>query len=218
MVRATMTVRRASSGLVTMFVPSWWTLTFHQHRRLSQGPAPSPTMAEVVGLISGLMTIANAGLRLYRTLDHLAESIKSAEEDITLVASDLQATTSVVGAVRECLESLTESRSTLIRRSLAIIPGLTDQCDYVFQKIHDLVSYLEPYQGSELIESVRELVRFDHNQRRFKLLDKWKWQKQKPKVDILRSYLESLKSNLSLLLSLLNVGLAEERWEPEVFQ
>jgi hypothetical protein len=176
-------------------------------------------MAEVVGLISGLMTIANAGLRLYRTLDHLAEGIKSAEEDITLVALDLKATTSVVGAVRECLESSTESRSVLVRRSLATIPGLTDQCDYVFQKIHDLVSYLEPYQGSEPIENgVRELVKLDHNQRRFKLLDKWKWQQQKPKVDMLRSYLESLKSNLSLLLSLLNVGLAEERREPEVFQ
>ena len=176
-------------------------------------------MAEVIGLISGLMTIANAGLRLYRTLDHLAEGIKSAEEDITLVALDLKATTSVVGAVRECLESSTESRSVLVRRSLATIPGLTDQCDYVFQKIHDLVSYLEPYQGSESIENgVRELVKLDHNQRRFKLLDKWKWQQQKPKVDMLRSYLESLKSNLSLLLSLLNVGLAEERREPEVFQ
>jgi hypothetical protein len=176
-------------------------------------------MAEVVGLISGLMTIANAGLRLYRTLDHLAEGIKSAEEDITLVALDLKATTGVVGAVRECLESSTESRSVLVRRSLATIPGLTDQCDYVFQKIHDLVSYLEPYQGSESIgNGVLELVKLDHNQRRFKLLDKWKWQQQKPKVDMLRSYLESLKSNLSLLLSLLNVGLAEERREPEVFQ
>jgi hypothetical protein len=176
-------------------------------------------MAEVVGLMSGLMTIANAGLRLYRTLDHLAEGIKSAEEDITLVALDLKATTSVVGAVRECLESSTESRSVLVRRSLATIPGLTDQCDYVFQKIHDLVSYLEPYQGSDSIgNGVRELVKLDHNQMRFKLLDKWKWQQQKPKVDMLRSYLESLKSNLSLLLSLLNVGLAEERREPEVFQ
>ena len=176
-------------------------------------------MAEVVGLISGLMTIANAGLRLYRTLDHLAEGIKSAEEDITLVALDLKATTSVVGAVRECLESSTESRSVLVRRSLATIPGLTDQCDYVFQKIHDLVSYLEPYQGSKSIgNGVGELVKLDHNQTRFKLLDKWKWQQQKPKVNMLRSYLESLKSNLSLLLSLLNVGLAEERREPEVFQ
>jgi hypothetical protein len=176
-------------------------------------------MAEVVGLISGLMTIANAGLRLYTTLDHLAEGIKSAEEDITLVALDLKATTSVVGAVRECLESSTESRSMLVRRSLATIPGLTDQCEYVFQKIHDLVSYLEPYQGSVSIgNGGRELIRLDHNQGRFKLLDKWKWQKQKPKVDMLRSYLESLKSNLSLLLSLLNVGLAEERGKPEAFQ
>ena len=176
-------------------------------------------MAEVIGLISGLMTIANAGLRLYKTLDHLADGIKSAEEDITLVALDLKATTSVVGAVRECLNSSTESRSLLIQRSLATIPGLTDQCSYVFQKIHDLVSYLEPYHDrNPSKDDSRELVRLDQSQRRFKLLDKWKWQQQKPKVDILRSYLESLKTNLSLLLSLLNVGLAEERREPEDFQ
>jgi hypothetical protein len=173
-------------------------------------------MAEVVGLISGLMTIANAGLRLYQTLNHLADGIKSAEEDITLVALDLKATTSVVGAVRECLSSSTESRSLLIRRSLATVPGLTDQCDYVFRRIQDLVSYLEPYhdQGSKA-NGNHELVRFAYSHQRFRLLDKWKWQQQKPKVDILRSYLESLKSNLSLLLSLLNIGYAEERREPK---
>ena len=159
-------------------------------------------MAEVVGLISGLMTIANAGLRLYRTLDQLAEGIKSAEEDITLVALDLKATTSVVGAVRECLESSTESRSMLVLRSLATIPGLTDQCEYVFQKIHDLVLYLEPYQESNSIGNRgRELVRLDHNQGRFKLLDKWKWQKQKPKVDMLRSYLERIRYSKSSMLT-----------------
>jgi hypothetical protein len=72
-------------------------------------------MASIVGLVSGLMTIANAGFRLYKTLDQLAEGIKSAEEDITLVALDLKATTSVIGAVRECLKSSTESRSLLCR-------------------------------------------------------------------------------------------------------
>ena len=173
-------------------------------------------MAEVVGLISGLMTIANAGLRLYQTLNHLADGIKSAEEDITLVALDLKATTSVVGAVRECLSSSTESRSLLIRRSLATIPGLTDQCDYVFRKIQDLVSYLEPYHDQDSkANGNHELVRFAYSHQRFRLLDKWKWQQQKPKVDMLRSYLESLKSNLSLLLSLLNIGYAEERREPK---
>ena len=173
-------------------------------------------MAEVVGLISGLMTIANAGLRLYQTLNHLADGIKSAEEDITLVALDLKATTSVVGAVRECLSSSTESRSLLIRRSLATIPGLTDQCDYVFRKIQDLVSYLKPYHDQDSkANGNHELVRFAYSHQRFRLLDKWKWQQQKPKVDMLRSYLESLKSNLSLLLSLLNIGYAEERREPK---
>jgi hypothetical protein len=173
-------------------------------------------MAEVVGLISGLMTIANAGLRLYQTLSHLADGIKSAEEDITLVALDLKATTSVVGAVRECLSSSTESRSLLIRGGLAAIPGLTDQCDYVFRKIQDLVSYLEPYHDQDSkANGNHELVRFAYNHQRFRLLDKWRWQQQKPKVAILRSYLESLKSNLSLLLSLLNIRYAEERREPK---
>lgn len=179
-------------------------------------------MAEVgavVGLISGLMTIANAGLQLYKTLNQLAEGIKSAEEDITLVALDLKATTSVAGAVRECLKSSTESKSLLVRRSLATITGLTDQCDYVFRKIQDLVSYLQPYHdpGANAGGS-RELVRQDHARRQFRLLDKWKWQQLKPKIEVLRSYLESLKTNLSLLLSLLNVGLAEESREAESLQ
>jgi hypothetical protein len=175
-------------------------------------------MAEVIGLISGLMTIANAGLRLFQTLDQLGRGIKSAEEDIGLVAADLKATTSVVGAVRECLKCSTESKSLLIQRCLETIPGLTEQCDYVFHKISNLISYLEPYHDPGSGKSDRELVRLDQAQRRFKLLDKWKWQQHKPKIDLLRSYLESLKTNLSLLLSLLNVGLAEERREPKDFQ
>ena len=130
-------------------------------------------MAEVIGLISGLMTVANAGLRLYKTLDHLASGIKSAEEDIALVALDLKSTTSVVGAVRECLKSSTESRSLLVQRCLVTIPGLTDQCDYVFQRISDLISYLEPYHDVDSgAASGRELIRIDQFQKRFKLLDK----------------------------------------------
>lgn len=175
-------------------------------------------MAEVVGLVSGLMTIAEAGLRLYQTLNHLAEGIASAEGDIILVSTDLKATTSVVNLVREFIQTSAQSRSVVIQKGLATIPSLTDQCNYVFEKLKNLVSYLEPYHDSTSATAHGgTLVRSDH-QHRFKLLDKWKWQQQKPKVEILRTYLESLKSNLSLLLSIFNLEVAEERREPEDFR
>ena len=176
-------------------------------------------MAELIGLVSGLMTVANAGLRLYQTLDHLADGIRSAEGDLVLVAADLRATTSVVGLVREFLESYAESRSTVVQKGLATIPGLTNQCTYVFERINDLVSYLEPYHDPTLTPTdCHALIRLDQTRRHFKFLDKWKWQQQKPKVERLRSYLESLKSNLSLLLSVFNLGVADERRDPKDFQ
>ena len=130
-------------------------------------------MAEVIGLISGLMTVTNAGLRLYQTLDHLADGIKSAEADLVLVAADLRATTSVVSLVREFLETSAESRSHVVQKSLAVIPGLTDQCTYVFERITDLVSYLEPFHDPTLTSREgHALVRLNQTPRHFTFLDK----------------------------------------------
>jgi hypothetical protein len=132
-------------------------------------------MAEVVSLISRLMTIANAGLRLSQTLNHLAVAIKSAKKGITLVALDLKATTSVVASIRGCLSSSTESCSLQIRRSLATIPGLTDQCGYVFSRDPRHGVIFEPYHDQDSrANGDHELVRYAYSHWRFRLLEKWK--------------------------------------------
>jgi hypothetical protein len=73
-------------------------------------------MAEVIGLISGLMTVSNAGLRLFQTLHNFANTIRSAEEDIVLIAAEIRDTTGVIGLLKRSLESLKETNSMVIEK------------------------------------------------------------------------------------------------------
>ena len=170
-------------------------------------------MAEVIGLISGLMTVSNAGLRLFQTLHNFANTIRSAEEDIILVAAEIRDTTGVIGLLKRSLEGLKETNSEVIEKGMDILPGLTTQCEYVFVKIEELVSFLKPYHDPAASNDGKgRLVRYcDQTYKRPKFLEKWKWQQQIPNIDKLRRHLEALKSNLSLLLAIMDHEIAIER-------
>ena len=130
-------------------------------------------MAEVIGLISGLMTVSNAGLRLFQTLHNFADTIRSAEEDIILVAAEIRDTTGVIGLLKRSLEGVKETNSDVIEKGLDILPGLTTQCEYVFIRIEELVSFLRPYHDPAAGNDERgRLVRYcDQAYRRPKLLE-----------------------------------------------
>lgn len=169
-------------------------------------------MAEVIGLISGLMTVGGAGLALFDTLSRFAETIKSAERHVALVAGDIRSTVAVLQLIRRSLQKAEGSKSPIIQTGLDILPDLTKQCTTCFGIIQGLIEYLEPYHDPTIVQTRRrELIRYSQTSKRPQFLEKWKWRQKRPEVDRLRNYLESLKSSLQLLLSVLDLELAEER-------
>jgi hypothetical protein len=159
------------------------------------------------------MTISNAGLRLFQTLHNFANTIRSAEEDIILIAAEIRDTTGIIRLLKRSLEGLKETNSDVIQEGMDILPGLTTQCEYVFVRIEELVSFLRPYHNPAAGDDGRgRLVRYcDQTYKRPKFLEKWKWQQQIPNVDRLRRHLEALKSNLFLLLAIVDHEIAVER-------
>lgn len=171
-------------------------------------------MAEVIGLISGLYTIGKAGLGLYETLTSFAEGIKTAERDVNLVAYEIKSTSEVLLLIQDSLEESKSSRSELVKRGRSVLEGLATQCEFCHDLIKELISFLKPYFDDSKCSTSKDLVRFGHRSRHVRLLDKWRWQQQIPKVDKLRGYLEGLKSNLGLVLPILHYEIAEEKRAP----
>jgi hypothetical protein len=173
-------------------------------------------MAEVVGLIGGLYTIGKAGLGLYNTLTSFAEGIKTAERDVSLVAHEIKSTSEVLLLIRDSLEDSKDSRSEIVKKGRSILGSLGTQCEFCHALIRELISFLKPYFDESKCSTSKDLVLYGHRSRHLKLLDKWRWQQQRPKVDKLRGYLQGLKSNLSLLLPILHHEIAEEKRAPPV--
>ncbi|KAF7507549.1 hypothetical protein GJ744_010340 [Endocarpon pusillum] len=171
-------------------------------------------MAEVIGLISGLYTIGMAGLSLCDALTTFAEGIKTAERDVTFVAYEIKSTSEVLLLIRDSIEESKDSRSEVVKKGRMILESLATQCEFCHGLIRELISFLEPYFDASQVSTTKHLIRFGEKIKSIKLLDKWRWQQQRPKVDKLRGYLEALKSSLSLVLPVLHFEIAGEKHAP----
>ena len=171
-------------------------------------------MAEVIGLISGLYTIGTAGLSLYDTLTSFAKGIKTAERDISLVAYEIKSTSEILLLIQDSLEDSKDSKSDIVKQGRSILEGLAAQCEFCHDLIKELISYLRPYFDESKCSASKDLVRFGQRPKHVRLLDKWRWQQQMPKIDKLRGYLGGLKSNLGLVLPILHYEIAEEKRAP----
>lgn len=173
-------------------------------------------MAEVIGLISALYTIGKAGLSLYDTLTLFAEGIKTAARDVSLVTYEIKSTSEILLLIRDSLEESKDSRSDIVKQGRLILEGLATQCEFCHDLIQELISYLKPYFDESKCSASRDLVRLGQRPKPVKLLDKWRWQQQRPKVDKLRGYLEGLKSNLGLVLPILHYEIAAAKRAPPI--
>ena len=158
------------------------------------------------------MTVGGAGLALVETLIRFAQTIKSAERDVGHVAGDIRSTVAVLNLIRLALEKAEGSQSPIIQTSLDILPDLTNQCTSCFEIIQGLIAYLEPFYDPTIVQSRKgEIVRYSQSSKRPQFLEKYKWRLKRPEVERLRSYLQSLKSSLHLLLTVVDLELAAER-------
>jgi hypothetical protein len=61
-------------------------------------------MAEVFGIISGLVSVASAGIELYMALSHIAKVIKEAPNDISLFTGEVKTTADVLLLIRDSIK------------------------------------------------------------------------------------------------------------------
>ncbi|KAG4439257.1 hypothetical protein IFR05_005242 [Cadophora sp. M221] len=156
-------------------------------------------MAEILGVISGIVAIADAGFKLYLALSNTASALGSAGDDILLFSSEVRIFAEILVVVRANLkdQSLKTSRSEILDKAIGVIPGLVMQCEMVYASMEVILARLRPCEDSN-----------------FRLKSKIMWMRDKSKMLRLRGYLEPLKSSLQLLLTLMKNEMADNNDEP----
>lgn len=160
-------------------------------------------MAEILGIISGIVAIADAGFKLYVALSSTASALGSAGTEMLLFSSEVRIFAEILVVVRASLQdqSLKTSRSDILDKAIGVVPGLIMQCEMVYASMERILSRLQPYKDST-----------------FRLKSKIKWMQDKSKMLELRGFLEPLKSSLQLLLSLIKNEIADNNHEPAIIR
>ena len=149
-------------------------------------------MAEV-GLIASVVQIADLGVRLSLRLYTFGETIASADKSIKSISRDVSLTSSVLKELGQTLESDQESR-LCSENAFQTADGIVKECLDVFQSMEIALAKSMSRLGSQNTEKrVKTLA----------ALERLKWPFLEPKMQLLRSNLERLKSTLLLMLNVI---------------
>ncbi|ETI28831.1 hypothetical protein G647_01283 [Cladophialophora carrionii CBS 160.54] len=150
-------------------------------------------MAEA-GLVATIIGIAGAGVKLSITLYTFAETVATASSEIKNVARDVSLTSSVLEQLGAHLEQ-DEDAKLYSGSAVETVKDVMTECEVVFQEIEgvlakatDSVAKRWPRKGGKVALSA---------------MDRLKWPFLQPKMALLRSNLERLKSTLMLVLNVL---------------
>ena len=150
------------------------------------------TMAEL-GIIASVAQIADLGVRLSLRLYTFGETVASADNSISAISKDVSLTSSVLRELGQTLEKDQQSR-LCSQNALETADGIVKECFEIFQSM-----------DKSLAKSMSRLG-LQNGQRGAKTvaaLERLKWPFLQPKMQLLRSNLERLKSTLLLMLNVL---------------
>lgn len=136
-------------------------------------------MAELA-FIASVVQLADIGAGLALNLFSIAESVKSAASDARLIATEVTLFSNSLRAVGKSLDGKLESNNSLKQ----MVESLMTSCK-------DIIHELSGYANSLAVQSGHQA----------KLFGGLKWTFKKPRVNFLRSLLESLKSSMLLLIA-----------------
>jgi hypothetical protein len=160
-------------------------------------------MAEILGVISSIVAIADAGFKLFQALNSTAQALGSAGHEILLFSSEVRIFAEILVVVRANLkeQSLRSSRSSILDKAIGVIPGLVVQCEMVYGSMERILGKPQPYKDTK-----------------FRFASKVRWMQEKSKMLELRGFLEPLKSSLQLLLSLIKNEVADNNEESDAIR
>jgi hypothetical protein len=139
-------------------------------------------MAEVVGLTASLISIANLGVKLTRTLYDFGATTSHAREEIDYISNNVSDYADVLELLVEQLE---HDRPMHSKKAIRLAERLYDRSHHLFDRIRDLIP-----DG----RSIRDHVSF---------LQRISWNFKKTRVVHLVGELESLKRTVQLLVQVL---------------
>ena len=150
-------------------------------------------MAEI-GLVAAVIQIDDTGLKLSTTLYSFAETVSTADRSITHIAKDVSLTAAVLNELSVNLEQDTQS-GVASGSALATAEEVVLECKKIFEDIN-----------TRLGEGIKKVNSNKYDMAR-PVRDRWRWPFLQPKVELLRSNLERLKSTLILKLHVLTYAM-----------
>ena len=160
-------------------------------------------MAEL-GIIASVVQIADVGLRLSFKLYTFGEIVASADRSVISISKDVSLTSGVLKELGQLLDKdrttgTTGTFGTLSKNAVQTADGVVKECLEVFQemenilvkKMPSLASEGKPGKGGERVK--RATV----------MLERLKWGYLQPKLQLLQSNLDRLKSTLLLMFNVI---------------
>lgn len=149
-------------------------------------------MAEL-GIIASVVQIADVGLRLSIKLYTFGEIVSNADRSVISISKDVSLTSSVLKELGSLLDK-DESSRIVSENAVQTAGKVVKECLEVFEEIDTI-----------LVKKMPNL-RASAGERRLKavvLLERVKWSYLQPKLQLLRSNLDRLKSTLLLMLNVI---------------
>ena len=151
-------------------------------------------MVEVVGIIASIMQIADTGLRLSLKLYSFGEIVSTADKSIVTISKDVSLTSSVL---RELGKVLNQDREVCSQNAVQTADGIVKECLGVFESMEAVLVKKLPNMGAGFSEKTKRAT---------VLLEKLRWPYLQPKLELMRTNLERLKSTLNLMLNVMTLA------------
>ncbi len=155
-------------------------------------------MAEL-GIIASVVSIADTGLRLSIKLYTFGEIVSTADKSVISISKDVSLTSSVLKELGSLLENDAESH-IFSKNAVQTADTVVKECLEVFQEMESiLVKKLPSLSGQDGIRGGGG----GKKSKATVLLERMKWGYLQPKLQLLRSNLDRLKSTLLLMLNVI---------------
>ena len=154
-------------------------------------------MAEV-GIIASVVQIADVGLRLSIKLYTFGEIVASADRSVISISKDVSLTSGVLKELGQILDKDKET-GTFSETAVQTADGVVKECLEVFKEMDNIIVKRLPSLGA----AGKGGGQGERVKRATVMLERLKWGYLQPKLELLRSNLDSLKSTLLLMLNVI---------------
>ena len=146
-------------------------------------------MAEL-GLIAAVVQVADVGIRLGEKLYTFGQTVASADQSIVFISKDISHTCSILNTLRHSLEKDHEGHS-YSPSAIKTAETIVKECLEIFQEMD----------GALLKKITRMGLDGGSSRATVVAIERLTWPFSKPKISLLWSHLDKLKSSLQLMLN-----------------